>query len=78
MKDKNASGSITKAQVMLEIRDVASNAQQQLKTPLMRFIRCPQLQRASALLGHALRAERCRDNDHSRLAAPPSFVPPLQ
>lgn len=63
-------------QVLRELEYLAQGEHPDQQTPLMRFMRCPDWQRAAELILGALHAS-FRQRRGTRLAAPPAWLPPL-
>jgi hypothetical protein len=62
-------------QVLRELEHLAQGHHPDQQTPLMRFTRCPDWQKAADLILGALDASRRRGGP--RLPTPPSWLPPI-
>lgn len=63
-------------QVLRELERLAQGQHPDQQTPLMRFTRCPDWQRASELILGALHASS-RQRRGVRLTSPPGWLPPV-
>jgi len=62
-------------QVLRELEHLAQGHHPDQQTPLMRFTRCPDWQKAADLILGALRVMRKKEG--TRLPAPPGWLPPI-
>jgi hypothetical protein len=66
----------TREQVLGELENLAQGQHQDQQTPLMRFTRCPDWQKATALILGALNAAT-HPRRGASLSAPPGWLPPV-
>jgi hypothetical protein len=66
----------TREQVLRDLENLAQGHHPNQQTPLMRFTRCPDWQRAAELILGALNAAR-HPRRGTRLPAPPGWLPPI-
>lgn len=69
------SESAKQREVLRELEHLAQGQHPDQKTPLMRFIRCPDWQQAAELVLRALSAAS-HQRRGTRLSAPPGWLPP--
>lgn len=63
-------------QALRELERLAQGSHQRQQTPLMRFVRCPDWQKAAETLLQALQQSSHR-RPGTRLSPPPGWLPPL-
>jgi hypothetical protein len=76
MSRNSKSKEVTKRAVLAELDNLRQGRHARYQTPVGRFARCPELQRAAALFAAAVEAS-ARTYNRTPLDVPPGWLPPI-